>query len=197
MKAERCGMESKELKKCPFCGKKPKFFEQGFDCNGKIFYQIRCTERKCLLPSTGNFSCELGKKEAVKVWNTRAEPMGLSTLDERKIIDAVQRYCRKTHYTLEAYHEKFGVLICFIQDVLVKNFGQPAIPSVEEIETVIKKHLGFDRVKVTARNQKFAQHAKTNEDFLIWTIFDSLAQAIHEAFEERSLDEKKFIETKP
>ena len=49
-------------------------------------------------------------------------------LSEQSLIEAAQRFCRETYDMTgekEEYQEKFGVLICFIKDVLIPCFSLP------------------------------------------------------------------------
>lgn len=64
-------MENRELKPCPFCGKEPRI-ETGRAFCGKTYWVICANWEHCpayYLRSKSMFS----KKEAIEVWNRRAE----------------------------------------------------------------------------------------------------------------------------
>ena len=115
--------------------------------------------------------------EAIQLWNTRAPRQELRALDEEKLIHAAQKFCRKEYppedMPKEEYHEKFGVLICFIKDALIKEFGQPKaeIPSVEELSKIkLPYPATFTQANPDGVEQKFHET----------TLSYEAAQAIHD-----------------
>lgn len=69
-----------------------------------------------------------------------AKMLSRPTLDEETLVQAAQSFCRETYDITgekEEYHEKFGVLICFIKDVLVPTFVRPVV-SVEELSNKLE-----------------------------------------------------------
>ena len=108
-----------KLLSCPFCGGEA-FIEEFTepDFRGGLIRQYACRCKKCITRTLA-FS---KPSEAIDFWNTR--PESRERLDENTLILAAQKFCRETYDTSgekEEYHEKFGVLICFIKDVLIQR----------------------------------------------------------------------------
>ena len=90
-------------------------------------------------------------------------------LDENMLIEAAQKFCRETYDMAgekEEYHEKFGVLIFFIKDVIIPNFARPMV-SREDIQKIIAHNRHLLRKDI-----------RDNED-----THKSLATAIHHLLE--------------
>ena len=62
---------------------------------------------------------------------SRPQPQGM---DEKELIELAQKFCRETYDMTgekEEYHEKFGVLICFIKDIICQHFHASRLMTVE------------------------------------------------------------------
>lgn len=53
------------IKKCPFCGEKPKVLKKG------MWFQVSCTNHKCFVQPKVNWNTE--RKIAIERWNERNE----------------------------------------------------------------------------------------------------------------------------